>query len=255
MLSSNQIKHIQSLRMKKFRDQHGLFMAEGDKIVRELLGGPLEVDMLCALPEWISRWRAQIPKELTCHEVDQKTLGRLSTSRSPNQALAVVRQPAYELPSSFDKKDLILLLDTIQDPGNLGSIIRTADWFGIRHVLCSHNTADIYNPKVIQATMGSFIRTKVYYTDLARVMREHKGQMFFYGTFIDGKNVFDTAVRLPAAIVIGNESRGITEEIARFVDQRIGIPSGSHTDISGAESLNAGIAAGIMMACFRHMTG
>lgn len=255
MLSSNQIKHIQSLRMKKFRDQHGLFIAEGDKIVRELLGGPLEVNMICALPEWISRWQAQIPKELTCHEVDQKTLGRISTSRSPNQALALVRQPAYDLPSSFDKEDLILLLDTIQDPGNLGSIIRTADWFGIRHVLCSHNTADIYNPKVIQATMGSFIRAKVYYTDLAGVMREHKGHVSFYGTFIDGKNVFDTDVRLPAAIVIGNESRGITEEVAGLVDQRTGIPSGSHADKSGAESLNAGIAAGIMMACFRNMTG
>ncbi len=252
MLSSGQIKYLQSLRMKKFRDLHGVFVAEGEKIVGELLQGGMQTEMLCALPEWLERWQGKIPGSTACLPVNQKMLKRISSSKSPNQVLAVVSKPSWQIPDTFRADELILLLDRIQDPGNLGSIIRSADWFGIRHIICSPGTADIYNPKVIQSTMGSFIRTKTCYADLPAFIRRHKERIRFYGSFMDGQDVFASTSRFPAAIVTGNESQGISEEVAVLLDERLSIPAGPDADRAGAESLNAGVAAGIMMACFSH---
>jgi len=252
MLSSGQIKYLQSLRMKKFRDLHGVFVAEGEKIVGELLQGGMHAEMLCALPEWLERWQGQIPESTTCLPVNQKMLKRISSSKSPNQVLAVVSKPSAQVPDTFGTDELILLLDRIQDPGNLGSIIRTADWFDIRHIICSPGTADVYNPKVIQSTMGSFMRTKVSYTDLPGFIHRHRDRIRFYGSFLDGQDVFASTLRFPAAIVSGNESQGISEEVAALLDERLSIPAGPVADRAGAESLNAGIATGIMMACFNH---
>ncbi len=251
MLSSTQIKYLQSLRMKKFRDQHGVFVAEGEKIVGELLQSGLQTEMLCALPGWLEKWQPE-SAGTACFPVDQKTLARISSAKSPNQVLAVVAKPPNQLPDTFAADEVILLLDRIQDPGNLGSIIRTADWFGIRQVICSPGTADLYNPKVIQSTMGSFIRTRVSYGELPAFIRKHQGQMRFYGSFMDGHDVFAAALRFPAAIAIGNESQGISGEVAALLDERLSVPPGTPDRRAGAESLNAGIAAGIMMACFSH---
>lgn len=252
MLSKGQIKYLQSLRMKKYRDAHGVFVAEGDKIVGELLQGDMQAEMLCALPEWLERWQGRVSEATTCLTVNQKTLERISSSKSPNQVLAVVTKPKYQLPDTFAGDELILLLDRIQDPGNLGSIIRTTDWFGIRHIVCAPGTADLYNPKVIQATMGSFLRTRLYYEELPAFIRKHKEIMSFYGSFMDGDNVFTSKIKFPAAMVIGNESRGISDEVAALIDRRLSVPPGNSGNDTSAESLNAAIAAGIMMACLSH---
>ncbi len=238
--------------MKKFRDQHGLFVAEGDKIAAELLSGRFGIEMICALSSWIEKNRRHIPQGISCYEVNQKTLERISTTRSPNQVLAVLKQQDLSLPGSFPAGDMVLMLDRISDPGNMGSIIRTADWFGVREIICSPGSADIYNPKVIQATMGSFLRVRCYYSELDVVIKSCEGKMTFYSTCMEGRNVFDAARKLPAAIVIGSEAHGISPAVAELVDQKLSVPAARSNDKEGAESLNAAIAAGIVMACFRN---
>ncbi len=253
MISTAQIKYIKSLRMKKFRDQHGVFLAEGEKIVTELLSGKFDIEMICALPAWMNKSSHRIPEGVACHEINLKTLERISTTRSPNQVLAVVRQQNPSLPASFPTGNVVVMLDGINDPGNLGSIIRTADWFGISEVICSPGSADIYNPKVIQATMGSFQRVSCHYHNLEELISDHSGRMTFYGTFMDGENVFKAEKRLPAAIVVGSESHGISPGVAKLLDHRLAVPRAPTSSSQGAESLNASMAAGIVMACFRHL--
>ncbi len=256
-ISTAQIKYIQSLRQKKFRDVHGVFIAEGEKIIAELLASDFQIEMLCALPGWFEQHKAIIPASL--HEVNQKQLERISNLKTPNKALAVVRKPAYALHDIRFDTDIVLMLDKLQDPGNLGTIIRTADWFGIRHIICSPDTADIYNPKVIQATMGSFIRLKVYYAPLTGVLESIPKGFPVYGAFLEGTKLFNTSISLPAVLIIGNESQGISTEVASFVNRKVMIPRGTEGRHSngpaGAESLNAAMAAGILMAYFRHQTG
>ncbi len=237
--------------MKKFRDQHEFFIAEGDKIATELLAVRFDIEMVCALPEWLGKHNDHIPEGVACHEITQKTLERISTTKNPNQVLVVAKQPGQPFPASFPSGDVVLMLDRINDPGNMGSIIRTADWFGIREIVCSPGSADIYNPKVIQASMGSFMRVKCYYTNLEAIMQEYADKMTLYGAFMDGDNVFEKAMQFPAAVVIGNESHGISPAVASLLDHRVSVPGGKKTPETGAESLNAAIAAGIIMACFR----
>ncbi len=247
------MKHIRLLRQKKYRDRYNVFVAEGDKIVQELLRGTLQVEMICGLDSWVDGMQAQIPPHVQCITVSPKELGRISTLKTPNQVLAVVKQPAYPLPQEFDGNELILMLDSIRDPGNLGTIIRTADWFGVRHIFCSPCTADVYNPKVIQASMGSFIRIKVHYQALEGLIRVVKDKLMIYGAFPEGKDVWSASLSLPAALLIGNESKGISADIASLTDHKLSIPHYHPGDgPQAAESLNAAMASGIMMACFRH---
>ncbi len=258
-ITTAQIKYIQSLQLKKFRDAHGVFIAEGEKIVIELLESDFQIEMLCALPEWIEHHKTKIPEGLPCHEASQKQLERISNLKTPNKVLAVVSKPAYGLHDIRFDNDTVLMLDKLQDPGNLGTIIRTADWFGIRHIICSPDTADIYNPKVIQATMGSFIRLKVHYAALTDVLKDLPEEFPVYGAFLEGTNLFKTSLSLPAVLIIGNESQGISTEVASFVNRKVMIPRGdTGSDLSGkpgAESLNAAMAAGIMMAYFSQQSG
>ena len=252
-ITTAQIKYIQSLQLKKFRDAHGVFVAEGEKIVSELLASDFKIEMLCALPAWFDEHKARIPESLTCCEPSPKELGRISNLKTPNQVLAVVKKPARALLYLKFEKDIVLVLDKIQDPGNLGTIIRTADWFGIRNIICSPDTADIYNPKVIQATMGSFIRLNVQYAALTTVLKGLPEGFPVYGAFLEGRNLFKTTISTPSVLIIGNESQGISREIASFVNRKVMISRGVNEsdDIAGAESLNAAMAAGIMMAYFR----
>ncbi len=252
-ISVGQIKYIQSLRQKKYRDHHRVFIAEGDKIVQELLNADAPVEMLCALAPWLEKMGPQINASADVITVSQKELERISSLKTPNQVLAVVKQPAPKIPGRFTSDELVLILDRIQDPGNLGTMIRTADWFGVRHIICSTDTADVYNPKVIQASMGSFIRVQMHYTSLGPAMDKIREKMPVYGAFTDGDNLFSSGKKsLPAALLIGNESKGISEEAASRTDHRLCIPSVRPAgQTQQPESLNASMAAGILIAWFR----
>lgn len=236
MLSNTKIKYIQTLYHKKKRDAEGVFIAEGVKIVNELLTTPaITVQEIFATAEWAQN-HAKTGFPVT--EVTEKELERISLLTTPNQALAIVRQPVRgTLPVLTT--GLSVALDGIQDPGNLGTIIRTCDWFGIRHIICSEDCADVFNPKVIQATMGSFLRVTVHYTALENLLREQ--QIPVYAAVLNGKPVKEKATE--GILLIGNESRGISAALQPLCTEHISIERKG-----GAESLNAAVACGILLA-------
>lgn len=240
MLGKQKAKDIQSLGQKKQRDEEGLFIAEGPKIVAELLQAvPYNVQEVYAVKEWIKD-NAYL-RTTNLIEVTEQELGKISQLKTPNQVLAVVKK--FEAGSEVDIKGKIsLLLDTIQDPGNLGTIIRTADWFGVHQVICSKDCADVYNPKVVQATMGSLARVNVFYTDLPEWLRQQK-DICIYATMLEGKDVTKMNAIKEGLIIFGNESKGISDEIIELVNEKITIPKKGK-----AESLNAAVALGIVLA-------
>jgi RNA methyltransferase, TrmH family len=250
MLSTSRIRMIRSLEQKKYRLELGCFVAQGDKIARELLGSNLNILQVYALESWIESNRDifwGLKAEII--QVSASQLERISYLKSPNQALAVVELPQYQTDEVDLKQNLTLFLDGIQDPGNLGTIIRTADWFGVRNIYCSKTTADLYNPKVIQSTMGSFIRVKVHYTEPGDFFPALDKNIRVYGALLEGENITAVSPQLPAILVIGNESQGISQELQAWINHRVRIEP-SHAG-SGPESLNAAVAAGILMAWFR----
>jgi RNA methyltransferase, TrmH family len=241
MLGKTQAKYIQSLGQKKVRDEDGVFIAEGPKIVAELLASAnAKIQQLYALPAWINANHKDC-NGVELLEADEKDLEKISQLATPNQVLAVIKK--FEIPVDIQTMGTVsIVLDTIQDPGNLGTIIRLADWFGIEQIICSNDCADIYNPKVVQSTMGSIARVNVFYTDLPGWLQEQK-DVFIYAAALEGQNV--TAMRKinEGLIVIGNESKGIRPAIFELVDIKITIPrKGS------AESLNAAVATGIILS-------
>ncbi|MDR1171514.1 MAG: RNA methyltransferase [Bacteroidales bacterium] len=251
-LGKSLVKLIRSLEQKKYRTQHGLFVVEGDKTVREILESPLTVEYLLAKPAWLE----QQPAVKTNHiiEVSDKELSQVSFLKTPNQAMALVRIPQYPLDMAELTAGLSLYLDQVQDPGNLGTIIRLADWFGIRHVLCGEGCADPFSPKTVQSTMGALIRVKTYPANVAFFDRLKASIPDFpvYGTFLNGKNIYETPLLSKAMIVMGNESKGIGDEAAQYVNRRLLIPSypsGAPT----SESLNVATAAAIVCAEFRRI--
>ena len=241
MLSKSQAKYIQSLGQKKVRDQEGVFVAEGPKIIAELLASAdANIVELYALHDWIA------VNQKDCNgtniiEIDETDLGKISQLATPNKVLAIVKKP--DAPAQLQTKGTVsLVLDTIQDPGNLGTIIRIADWFGIRQIICSKDCADIYNPKVVQSTMGSIARVEVLYTGLAGWLEDQK-DIFIYAAALAGQNVTAMKKITEGIIIIGNESKGIGPEIFQLVDVKITIPR-----IGKAESLNAAVATGIILS-------
>lgn len=252
MLSKSQISFVNSLKQKKFREEHGLFIAEGAKIVPELLGSSLNVKQVYATAEFLS---ANNVKGVEVIEVKANELERISALTQPNEVLAVCEIPSFKLKSDGLQGKLTLVLDDIKDPGNLGTIIRIADWFGIENIVCSNETADAYNPKVVQATMGSIARIKVHYTSLSEFISDQVSSSRYkvFGALLEGKNIYTEKLASEGLIVIGNESRGISPEIEKLVTDRISIPSFSHYKSSGgeAESLNAAIATSIICSEFR----
>ena len=252
MISAQQIKFIRSLQQKKYRDQHGLFVVEGERIVHELLHSALHVEILCAMPAWFDSVDDELLAGTTCLRVSPAELSRISGLKSPNKVLAVARQAASAMPGHFGSDELVLLLDDIRDPGNMGSILRTADWFGLRHVYCSRECVEVYNPKIIQASMGSFLRVRTHYTDLYELMVSLKGRLRLYGSYMEGTDVLRNPLELPAALVVGNEARGISDRLGGLLDDRLAIPAhGGKRSGERAESLNAAMAAGIIISCFR----
>lgn len=250
MLSKAVIKHLRALQLKKFRDASGLFLVEGPKLVNELLlSTGWKVDQLFALADWRPPAGVVIPEItwVTANELEQ-----ISAHPQPNRVVAVVAMPpAIHMPAAVPSSGLFLLLDQIQDPGNLGTIIRTADWFGLTGLFCSQDTADCFNPKVVQSSMGSLFRIPVHYGSLTDVLvKNAQGpQLPVYATQLDGSDIFQTTLSEQGYIILGNESRGVQPLLKPFVNKSLLIPSKSK-DSAGAESLNVAMAAGIVCAEF-----
>lgn len=244
-ISANEIKRVRSLSDKKFRDRYGLFCVEGEKMVDEALRSGFDVETV---------YRKD--------EIGEEQMSRISSFSSPSPALAVVRKPQdinlssdAALSSALGLSGLYLALDTIRDPGNLGTILRVADWFGIDAVFAAPDTVDVFNPKVVQATMGAIFRVKFHYAEIPALCRaavSAGGNV--YGTFLDGSDMYEKQLNpgkdSPSVIVIGNESNGISDEVAGLVSDRLYIPPYPKND-TGSESLNAAVATAITVAEFR----
>ena len=232
MLSKNDIKEIRALGQKKFRDERGLFVVEGEKLVDEALRSGFEI---------VASYRTA--------DIGEEAMARISQLTHPSPALAVVRQPVA-VPVTAERDELVLALDGVRDPGNLGTILRIADWFGIRKVLASRDTVELYNPKVVQATMGAIFRVRVQYVDLAAMLEVHGRQMPVYGTFLDGDDIYATPLTRGGILVMGSEARGISPEVAECVSRRLFIPP-FPKDARTGESLNVAVAAAIACSEFR----
>ncbi|MGH1338418.1 MAG: RNA methyltransferase [Aureispira sp.] len=246
MVSKAKIKYIQRLKQKKQRYKEDAFVVEGEKIVLELLQqNLLSIQGLYATPEFIERYSMIVaPFQGITTAVTQQELQQLSLLTTPNQVLAVVKMPKYTPFANKIQTSLHLVLENIQDPGNMGTIIRIADWFGIPHIFCSKGCVDIYNSKVIQASMGSFLRVQVHYLDLEALFQEHP-TLPVYGAVLGGNNVFKQTLNKPSFLLIGNEGKGLSSSIQKQITHKITIPK-----TGGAESLNAGVATGILCALF-----
>ena len=245
-LSKNRIKYIRSLELKKNRKEEKVFLAEGPKLVGDLLGH-FHCRFLIATAEWLSA-HSQLPVE-DVNEVSEEELSRASLLKTPQQVLAVFEQPEDRPDTSVISRSLCLALDDVQDPGNLGTIIRLADWFGIEHIFCSPNTVDVYNPKTIQATMGGIARVKLHYTLLPELIRSLK-DIPVYGTFLDGENMYTHPLSAHGLIVMGNEGNGISKEIEQLINKKLYIPN-YPSDRETSESLNVAIATAVVCAEFR----
>lgn len=234
------------MELKKIRKEERAFLAEGPKLVGDLLGH-FTCRFLAATPSWLQEHPDINVGELA--EVSQEDLSRASLLKTPQQVLAIFEQPQYSLDPEVIGQSLCLALDDVQDPGNLGTIIRLADWFGIEHIICSQNTVDVYNPKTIQATMGGIARVKVHYTSLPDFIRS-LGNIPVFGTFLDGKNMYEQPLSANGLIVMGNEGNGIGKEVATLINRKLYIPNypeGQET----SESLNVAIATAVICAEFR----
>lgn len=237
MLSKSQIKLITSLKQKKYRLQFGLFVVEGAKIIKELLQSELELESLYTTdPLNINAKQAEI--------ISERELERISFLKSPNKALALFKIPK---PKQIRFNELIVALDDVRDPGNLGTIIRLCDWFGVKDLVCSQETVDCFNPKVIQATMGSVTRVNVTYLDLSVFLKDTKLPIF--GTFMSGTSVYTVDLPKKGILILGNEANGISSEIESFVTEKISIPR--FGDLQTTESLNVATAAAIFLSEFK----
>ncbi|HQV55599.1 MAG: RNA methyltransferase [Chitinophagaceae bacterium] len=241
MLSKSKLKYIQSLGQKKFRQQEGLFIAEGPKLVNDLLEMKnSSIQEIFALKEWIED-NKKIADSYQVVEITAIELEKISQLSSPNQVVAVVKKIAIDENIQVKGK-FTLVLDNIQDPGNMGTIIRIADWYGIDQIVCNTQSADMYNPKVIQSTMGSIARVKVFYTDLSDWLSKQKG-ISIYAAMLNGDDVTSMQKIKEGIIVIGNESKGISDDVLKLVSKKITIPQKGK-----AESLNAAVATGIILS-------
>lgn len=248
-LSKSKIKYIHSLKDKKYRNEYNTFVAEGDKMVAELLQ-ILSCQLLVATSTFLKQFDKSIffRVEEIC-EVAPEVISKVSFQKNPQQVLAVFFQPKNSLEERLWNNKLCLALDGVQDPGNLGTIVRLADWYGIEDIFCTKDTADIYNPKVVQATMGAIARVRVHYVNLTDFLDKLK-DVPVYGTFLDGSNMYETEITGAGIIVMGNEGNGIRPEVEKRISNRLFIPNYPlHRETS--ESLNVAIATAIICSEFR----
>ena len=253
MISKNQVKHITSLHHKKNREKKRLFIVEGVKMMDELLKSSCEVHSVYALEEWVVENALILEnKEFELTTISAATLEKISTLTTPQKVLALVNMPDYEIKIDALEDALSLVLDDVSDPGNLGTIIRVADWFGIRHIVCSENTVELYNPKVVQATMGSLFRVMVHHQPIANILKANKNtvQLPVYAAVMGGESIYTAELKKKGLIILGNESMGIERDLFHYVDHTLTIPSFS-TGSDYAESLNVAIATAVVCSEFR----
>lgn len=251
-ISKNQIRQIILLKQKKLRNEKKLFVAEGEKLVHEILLSNLEIKTLVAIKEWIITNEKILKNKIEVLEATEEDLLRISSLKTPNKVITVIEIPKIKFNTENLKNKLTLVLDDIQDPGNFGTIIRLADWFGIENIICSENTVELYNPKSIQASMGSILRVNVFYFNLRDFFLENieKLKLPVFGAFLTGENIYKSDLSSSGLIVMGNESKGISSKIASFINRRITIPSSS-LRFEKTESLNVSIATGIICSEFK----
>ncbi len=238
--TKNQAKLIKSLHEKKNRSELGLFLVEGEKSVSELLDSDFEIDFLLATADFFDKYGKEIREKTNSYEiVNQNEIEKVGTFETNDSALAIVKQKTNK-PLEIKGDEIVIALDEVKDPGNLGTIIRIADWYGIKNIVVSKETVDFYNPKVITATKGSFSRVNIFYTDLKDFLSARK--LPALGAFLNGENIHETKFPSGGIIVMGNESNGISKKIEKFITKKITIPS-----YGKAESLNVAVATAIIL--------
>jgi TrmH family RNA methyltransferase len=256
MLSKSKLSFLLSLQKKKVREEEKLYVIEGDKMVKEFLAAGVRIRMLVAKPEFLNSLplitRQGIPEVVP---TSYEELKKVSTLKTPHNALAVVEMEEKEFDPAELKTSITVALDTVQDPGNLGTIIRAAAWFGIRNIFCSPDCVDVYNPKVIQASMGAILHVNVRYTDLRLFLENAASERIkVFGAVMDGESIYSHKLDNRGIIILGNESKGISEELLNYVTDRIMIPRLSETG-SGIDSLNVSMAASVIFSEFTRSRG
>ncbi len=251
MLSKNKIKQINLLKKKKYRLKYGSFFAEGKKIVAELLDSNIKIEYIVATENWLQNNDLQ-NKEFEIIVVNDNELKKISSLTTAQEVLAVGKIPEPIFNKNEISENLSIILDHIQDPGNLGTIIRLADWFGIKNIFCSQNTVDLYNPKVIQASMGAIFRVNTHYLDIEKLITEFSQFSDFeiFGTFLEGENIYTKNLSNKGFIVMGNEANGISQKLLHLINSKIHIPNFS-TNPEKTESLNVAIATAIVCSEFK----
>ncbi len=253
MISKNKIKLIRSLDNKKYRLQHRLFIAEGDKVVLDFIRSEeWKTDYLFAKTEWLKKLNPEEKDSIEeIHKITYEELKKISYLKTPHNVLALIRLPEEKPVPSLAADMLYPAFENIRDPGNLGTIIRIADWFGFRDIFCSEGSVDVFNPKVVQASMGSVIHTRVHYTNLQGLVEEAAGKnMPVYGTFLEGKPVFSCPLSDHGLVIFGNESKGISSGLEQKTGEKITIPS-FPSGVPTLNSLNLSTATAIVCAEFR----
>jgi TrmH family RNA methyltransferase len=241
MLSKSQVSFLKSLQQKKFRSEHGVFLVEGHKSVNEFIDSDYQIETIYHTYNFETNL-LKLSRKINFQGISLNDLEKISSLKTPQDVVAEVKIPNWPpLNNAILQKKFSIVLDGVQDPGNMGTIIRTADWFGIKNIICSTDTVDVYNPKVIQATMGSLSRISVHYTDLEAFLR--KIQLPVFGAMLDGSNIYTTDFGSEGLIVMGNEGNGVRPEIQRLIRHAVTIPR-----FGKAESLNVGVATDIFCA-------
>jgi TrmH family RNA methyltransferase len=256
MLSKNKIKLFSSLPDKKSRIENNIFLVEGEKMILELLSSGFTVQTLLFTKKMKGfALNNNIPSSIELIEISDDEASKISSQKTPQGMMAVASIPDgfYSDSFSFRENNLVLALQDIQDPGNLGTIIRTADWFGVKHILCSKSTVDVLNPKVLQSTMGAVFRVKVVYTDLLKTIRELKensSSLPLFAAILDGNDLYRSTFPLHGILMMGNESKGLSEEFIRLATHKLTIPRFGNS-IESSESLNVSIATAILLSEIR----
>jgi TrmH family RNA methyltransferase len=251
MISKNRVKFIISLQKKKVREEERLYVIEGDKLVREFIASEIPIQAIVAKPEFLSSIPVDVLNTIPeIEDVSYEELKQISTLKTPHNALAIVPMPDKELQLKEVFREVCVALDFVQDPGNLGTIIRAAGWFGIKNIICSPDSVDVYNPKVIQASMGALLHVNVFYSDLLSLLKSaEKENISVFGALLEGETIYSHNLDNKGIILLGNESKGISVELIPFITSKIMIPKFSVAR-HGIDSLNVGMAAAIIFSEF-----
>ena len=248
MLSKNKIKYINSLKIKKYRKQEKAFVCEGEKIFETLVKSNFIIKEVFATNEFINKNISKY-NEIQFSEVDKNKLSKISSLTTPQNVIAVVEIPKLTFNFSDFETGLTIILEKLQDPGNLGTIIRIADWYGVNNIICSLDSVDVYNPKVTQATMGSIFKINIFYQNLENFLQKAaEKKLNIYGTLLNGENIYESSLSKNGIIIMGNEANGISSKIEKYITQKLTIPDFNKTKV--AESLNVAVSTAIVCSEF-----